>query len=139
MGDLTNASHGLVHFITRRTFENYLLNHQAIAAVLSEADKEQGGGLTEKDVKAWMLAKARNPAFYDPNLGDWATTVQAPKMLVQLFNDLTNSRVAYDKVRHGFLLTDWIIKNSPADFQDLANHLLAILEPIRQKPSASKL
>jgi len=45
-----------------------------------------------------------------------------------LFNDLSETRVSFDKVKHGVKLTGWIIQNSPSDLDELATFLKGILQ-----------
>src|SRR5262249_41797846 len=48
--ELTKDSGGLIQFIPRRMYENYLLNASAIASVLTAADTGRQAPIAEKDV-----------------------------------------------------------------------------------------
>jgi energy-coupling factor transporter ATP-binding protein EcfA2 len=127
-GELSKNSGGLIHFIPRRTYENYLLNSKAVAVVLTEADKEHGPGTDEATVVKWIEENGRKKEYYDSSLGDWPVAVHGAKFLGDLFASLSEARVAYDKVKHGAKLTDWIIQNAPSDLSELAAYLKALLK-----------
>ena len=126
--ELAKNSKGLINFIPRRTYENYLLNPRAIAVVLSEADKELGTEITEEAVTKWVGENGQKNEYYDSNQGNWIEAVHGAKLMKDLFTSLSDTRVEYDKVKHGTKLTDWIIQNAPSDFDELAAYLKALLK-----------
>lgn len=126
---LSKDSGGLIRFIPRHTFENYLLNPKAITTVLAEADKEHGEVATEEAIIKWIAENGQKTDYYNPKQGDWIKAVHGAKILGDLFSSLSETRVVYDKVKHGTKLTDWIIQNSPTDFQELADYLKTLLQP----------
>jgi len=125
---LAKDSNGLIQFIPRRTYENFLLNPKAIAVVLSEADKEHGAGVDEAAVAKWIEEHGKNKEYFNSSLGDWLVAVHGAKLLGDIFEKLTDARVVYDKVKHGAKLTDWIIQNAPSDLSELAAYLKALLK-----------
>jgi hypothetical protein len=126
--DLSANSNGLIRFIPRRMYENYLLNPKAIAAVLTNADRQRGSPVTEQDVNDWFEKKGQTKPYVDTKVhDDWAKTVNAAKVLNDLFNDLSETRVCFDKTNHGVKLTEWLIENEPSDLQELADFLKGIL------------
>ena len=50
----------------------------------------------------------------------WLADVDAARLLKDLFDELSESRVAYDKVAHGFVLTRWLCENAPDDLREVA-------------------
>jgi hypothetical protein len=42
-------------------------------------------------------------------------------LLEDVFADLSEARIAYDKVTDGAKLTRWLCENSPEDLEELAN------------------
>ena len=126
--DLTANSQGKIQFIPRRMYENYLLNPAAIAAVLNEADKNRDVPVTEREISDWIQMKGQGKPYLDgKRSGEWVKNVDAVKLLLDLFNELSEARVAFVKTNHGVKLTDWIIHNSPSDFQELADFLKPVL------------
>jgi hypothetical protein len=129
MEDLTRDSNGLIQFIPRRMYENYLLDPKAIAAILTESDKNRGASVTEQEVGGWLdKNKLNNSYISPPEHNEWLKKVDAAKLLKDLFNDLTETRVCFDKLKHGQKLTDWIIQNSPSDFEELGATLKTALQ-----------
>jgi hypothetical protein len=125
---LTQDSGGLIEFLPRRMYENYLLHPQAIATVLNEADAERPSLLAAKEVSTWMHLKGHERPYVDPANNNWEAEVDSSKLLIDLFNDLSGARVAFDTIRHCIKLTDWIIENEPSHFQQLADFLTAMLK-----------
>lgn len=136
MDTLTQESGGLIQFIPRRMYENHLLNPKAIMSILNESDTGKVTDITEETVNDW-LANNRLAAHYinSSDYNDWLKKVDAAKLLVDLFNDLTETRVRYDKIKHGVKLTDWIIQNSANDFDELGDFLKTMLKK-QPKPNS---
>ena len=84
--DLRDLAPGLVHFLPRRMFENYLILPAGIAASLARDDSEHAA--------ADRL---------------WSDGVDGARLLAEMFSELTEARVQYDKVRHGLEVVDWAI------------------------------
>ena len=55
MDDLHRESKGQVKFLPRLCYENYLLDSEAIAAILNSTPRE--GLLTGNDVDAWLVLR----------------------------------------------------------------------------------
>ena len=128
MQEMEQTCRGL-HFLPRTMYENYLLNPAAIAAVLSEADAGRPAAVTEQEINDWLKGLKSRKLGYSAGSDDWIKKVDAARMLDEMFSDLSSTRVCYDKVKHGVKLTEWIIKNSPTDFAELA----AFLGPLLKK------
>lgn len=129
MDELTKDSDGLIQFIPRRMYENYLLNPKGIAVILNEADTGKPTEITEDKIDEWLNQNRLSQNYISASdHGDWLKKVDAAKLLNDLFNALTETRVCYDKLKHGVKLTDWIIKNSPKDFDGLGGFLKSALQ-----------
>jgi hypothetical protein len=129
MDEFTKNSNGLIQFIPRRMYENYLLNSKAIVSVLNEVDTGKIADMTEEMIKEWLqINRFSQNYILSSDHDDWPKKVDAAKLLNGLFNDLTATRVCYDKLKHGIKLTDWIIKNSPTDFEELNSFLKNALQ-----------
>jgi predicted ATPase len=129
MAELTSESKGLIQFIPRRMYENYLLNPEAIATVLNEADSGRETPLTSQEVVAWLEAhKLEKKYIAASEHNEWVKKVDAAKLLNDLFNGLTNARVCFEKLKHGVKITDWIIEHSPKDFDELGEFLKVALK-----------
>jgi hypothetical protein len=58
---------------------------------------------------------------------DQIRNVDAGRVLEELFSHLSKTRVTYQKVKHGVALTEWLIKNAPDDFKEIAELLAKVL------------
>jgi hypothetical protein len=58
---------------------------------------------------------------------DWITTINGAIVWQDLFVDISNTRVHYEKVSHGLKITEWLIQNEPSAIQDVAHLLVGIL------------
>lgn len=126
--DLDRESEGLVAFLPRRMYENYLLNPRAIAEVASGIKGFREGGVAADQVEGWIEGHGREQKYVGetvegPLVGDpsWLSEVDAAKLLKDLFDDLSQARVAYKKIVHGVALTRWLCENAPEDLREIAD------------------
>lgn len=134
--DLKSRSLDKVVFTQRMMYENYLLDPQAIATIVSSAGSlEEDGGVSVQDVELWLANHKLNSKYYDGRPAteeSWVQEVHAAKLLKDLFWDLTNERVSYEKVPHSRQLTEWLLENEPEALRDLAQLIEGILPPIER-------
>jgi hypothetical protein len=139
---LTERSKGIMIWLPRRMFENYLIDADAISSVLLMEDSTSNA--TETDlrdaVRSWLSEHGGDPDYCPeqqksdgtaPAVGTdaWSVGVHGGKLLCNLVNDLTDTRLAYRKTRHGELLTSALIKANASSVQDLGDVLRASLAP----------
>jgi hypothetical protein len=122
---------GKIEFTRRRMYENYLLNAGAIAHVLSEADDSREEVVTAEDVEQrleqiWASGK-HVPGGVQVSDEIWVEEVHGARVLADIFNDLTDCRVAYEKTRYGPKLTQWLIENEPDALGQIATLLASML------------
>jgi hypothetical protein len=135
--DLDRRSDGKVTFTKRRMYKNYLLNSQAIASVVSTLEGfSERGEVTPDDVEIWLEDHGEDPMYFGgsekvPSRSEyaWSCNVHGAKLLEELFRDVSETRVAYDKVVHGPRLTRWLIENEPEDLEELAQLIEKKLDP----------
>lgn len=132
--DLKRQSNGRIRFLPRRMYENYLLNSQAIASVLSNSEGFGNSPIKADDIDDWLAHNRWNRKYFDPEILQqersenlWIEKVHAGKILEGLFKEFSENQVAYDKIAHGELLTEWLINNEPNDLEELANFIKATL------------
>jgi hypothetical protein len=127
--DLIRRSHGLIKFIERRLLENYLLRPGAIAFTLNLLPSFAEKQVDDSSVEAWVGQKAKRKEYAgksgilkksDPN---WIKEINAPKLLSDLFGELSEHQETFDKMRDCLLLTDWILENEPDELKELAGYL----------------
>lgn len=119
--DLERQLDERVRFLDRRMYENYLLEPQAIAAVLKEMPSVNRRAVTAKSIKNW-LEKEIKKSGYLCNLPDepWLITVDGAKVLDRLFSHFSGQTITYKKVEHGVKLTRWLLDNEAGDLQEVA-------------------
>lgn len=130
--DLNRQSNGRVHFLPRRMYENYLLNPNAIFALISELDNFREQPITLQDIQEWIENNRWNSKYYSlPNKTpeSWLINVAAGKFLDALFNELSDKRYSYEsnKAYYGVQLTSWLVENSPDDLNDIKDLLNTVL------------
>jgi AAA ATPase domain/AAA domain, putative AbiEii toxin, Type IV TA system len=128
MEDLSRKSKGLVVWLKRRMYENYLVDPNSIAMVLSQLDGQEH---TAEEVENWIRQNGSTKKFlvqaHKAFEEEWYQAVHAGKLLQNLFAELTNSRVCYQKVNHGLLLTQKLIEKPTTAIQELANWLAQLV------------
>ena len=132
--DLSRRSGKRVQFLPRRTFENYLINPNAIGALLNTLETFQENPVTENVVRDWLLAHGGKKMYCGRNMktGDldnleWLASVHGAKLLARLFSELSEHKEEYRKRSHSVWLTDWLLENDPGAFSELAELLLGLL------------
>lgn len=107
--DAVRESEGMVRFLPRRQYENYLLNPNAIARLYNEAGSEFEISTTAADVEHWLTANgSRYVSTKSPPgpLSDaWREAVDGATLLEDLFVGLSNCRLKYTKTTHTPRLT----------------------------------
>lgn len=127
----SNSTGGLVHFLPRHNYEGYLLNPDAIAALINKIQGfSESGTVSRQQIAEWIEQSQWNASYVSTQVPQaerspegWLAVVDGAKLLEDLFTSLSNGRVTYQKVHHGEALTRWLIDNSPEDLADLANWL----------------
>jgi predicted ATPase len=139
--DFRRESPRPVEFLPRRLYENYLLFPEAIAAVLNGLDTERGDEVTTESVRqsmnekaeagAYLLDKSDQVAYGKPR---WYETVDGAGMLRDLFADLSDNRIQYQKTRDSTALTEWLVENRPEALGELGRFLKDFLNRCKRTP-----
>jgi hypothetical protein len=134
MTEIDRKSKGLVRWLKRRMYENYLLHPLSIAQILNEDDSGNQDEITIQNVEAWFSNHANNEKYFDPHAleltypsSEWESTVHAANLLADLFGELTDFRVRYRKVEHGSRLTELLIKERTPAILELGAFLKSVL------------
>jgi ABC-type cobalamin/Fe3+-siderophores transport system ATPase subunit len=127
LDDLRRRGDGKIRFIGRRMYENYVLNSESIAAVLTELDLD-GEEYSSNEVRTWIESHAGDyDTDHDFGTEDWEAEVDGASLLEDLFVDLSDTRVEFEKVRDNAKLTEWLIENEPEALTELAELLSDVL------------
>jgi len=127
--DLERAGQHLVHFLPRRMYENFLLNVEAITAVINEIEGFSAIPVEQEAVQQLIDRKRAVPEYYCPEQrpipAEWIAHIDAAKLLSETFGELSENRVSFEKTRHSVAITDWLLTNRPEAFRELADWLKA--------------
>ncbi len=127
--DMKRHGKGAVVFINRKLYENYLLNPQAIAAVMNDEDVSpnfRNSRVQESEVSDWIEAH-RTEKKYEAKEGEnWRASIHGAHLLEDMFKEMSEQLVAYQKTTHSVAITKWLIANSPEELRELSN----LLKPI---------
>ncbi len=138
--ELAETSGLNLSFLPRKMYENYLLHPRAIAELINQLDTERSSRVTAEKVKEWFTENSWDRRFIrhipEKNRNDelWFKEVHGAKLLNNVFNDLTETRVSYDgrKVMYGIELTKWLIKNEPEELNGIGKFLCDVLDAAKR-------
>ena len=132
--ELAKQSDGRMHFLPRRMYENYLVDSDALAAVIGNVADFRAEPVTAAEVAKWIEENGSDSSYFKPldcpksQEGEiWKRDVHGGRLLSTLFSELSGNRYTYDKVEHGFELTRWIIGNKPELLKEIADLMVSIL------------
>ncbi|MEM8558779.1 MAG: AAA family ATPase [Bacteroidota bacterium] len=136
---------GNVRFLERRLYENYLLNADAIAAVANGIVGFRDTPLNADEVNAWIEDRLWEAKYFpdgvpgpdNRDLDTWLARIHGAKLLSDLFEDLSEARVVYDKVKYSFALTKWLATHAPDDLRELGEMLVEMIVPNEQPPTST--
>lgn len=122
---------GLVCFLPRRAYENYLIVPAAISALANSIEGFRPTPISEDEVRSLVEKKRTDPAYFCKGMNEppanWLSVVDGAKMLEDIFSELSENRVAYRKTNHSVALTEWLIQNDPEALREVANLLSGLL------------
>lgn len=129
---LNRLGKNLVSFLPRRMFENYLLHPAAIASVANAIPGFSGTPVTEAAVRALIDEKRLIGDYFCDQMvpgaaDEWIREIDAARVLKEIFAELSQTRVSYDKVKHSVALTEWIVNQDPQELDGIATLLTQIL------------
>jgi hypothetical protein len=127
VSDLKRAAPVPMEMIPRRMYENYLLEPPAISEQLRRRLREvepADSALSEAGVRHWITDNGAKFGWLGE--GDKASADGA-KLLTALFEELSDGRLYYDKIRDGLELTKWLLENRPEALEELSLFLSDVL------------
>ncbi|ESQ82621.1 hypothetical protein AEAC466_15895 [Asticcacaulis sp. AC466] len=130
IADIERRTQHRVKFLPRLTYENYILDPDAISAVLVAEAIKYGSDLhiTPEQVTAWIVEHGEDYANGAVWTGDfskpeWLERCHAPNLLKNLFNSLTDAAFIFRKTTHSVTLTSWLIENKRASLSGLVEYV----------------
>lgn len=128
--DLEKRSKGMVHFLPRRTYENYLIHGRALSAVLMQELEDEAQGCSEVEIVAWLENAGGDSKYYKGECStgflrdsEWLSDVNGARLLAGLFLSQSGGKVEYRKIIHSVALTEWLIENDPNALSGLAKFI----------------
>lgn len=135
MEDLSRKSRQKLHFLPRRTYENYLICPDALQAVMSSLPSFAGNPVSKEQITEWLQGNGGKRDYMSSatphiNVHDkaWLEKVHGAKLLADLFSELSANREEYRKTIHSVQLTDWLMKNKPEMLAELRDFLSELLK-----------
>jgi len=93
--------------------------------------------LTPEEVEHWIFQRKWDRKYFQSPVPEseqsdavWRDKINGAALLHDLFSELSQQRVSYDKVEHGMLLTEWFCKN---DFEPLTEVAALIRQAIQHE------
>lgn len=133
--DLERRSEGLIKFLPRRVYENYLIHPDAIAAVLGCLPTFVATPVSSAHVTQWIVANGGKPVYIPrrfqslPLTPEWLVEVDGAKLLTDLFVDLSAAKEQYQKTKHSVELTRWLLDYDPQHVAELRSYVFNLLPP----------
>jgi hypothetical protein len=132
--ELISKSNGLLYFLPRRMYENYLLHDGAIAAVANAIENFRSKEVSPVEVKGLLESALSDSRYYcekvvPENPADKLVAIHGKAVLRTIFSDLSETRVRYNELEHGLALTEWLIQNSPDNLTEVSILLRSFLAP----------
>jgi len=132
--DLTRMDPARVRFLPRRMYENYLLVPAAVATVMNGITSFRDRPISEDEVREFFERKlleriegGRQLRYFCRGTvdipADWQCQIDAAALLSDAFQELSETRVSYEKVTHSVAITEWLIEQQPAELQEIAAFL----------------
>ena len=81
-------------------------------------------------IRDWIDTHTEDRAYSDGPLSegvDWTYVVNAPELLYDLFNAMTEATVDYRKTRHSVDLTKWLLANKPESLHELFDYVKGLV------------
>ena len=111
---MENDSEGVVYFLPKTMLEDYLLDVDAIASVLSqEADSQ----ISSVQVATAMSGAVKNKNCLLTPLNPGSTVLHAANVLDFVFEQLATMK--YHKTAHGPKIAEWLLTNKPTALAEL--------------------
>jgi hypothetical protein len=125
--DLIRQGSGKVKFLSRRMFENFLLDPRAIAQAFNESGQDHGITTTIEAVAGWINAhEAEFGRQQDQPWQQWLEEVDSASMLERLFGDLSDQRLTFKKTTHTPRLTALVYEFEPEALAELTSLFSAV-------------
>jgi hypothetical protein len=128
-GNLERAFGSVLHFLKRRCY--YLIHPAAICAAMNETESFKAEPIEQEKVDGWIKANGRDPKYKadadEPFSARWLNEVDAPRLLEELFQGLSEAREIYRKPLHSVQMTRWLIANDRPFLDELVEYVIGLI------------
>ncbi len=89
--------------------------------------------ITARRVRTWIAKHRSEAKYYSPlkpvagRADTWLATIHSARLLTDLFAELSEKRVTYDKTEHGTALTKWLVTNAAEELREVSELLKSFL------------
>jgi len=118
-----------IHFLPRRMFENYLIDDEALAHVIS-LQLEPAGRVMPEAVVQWLKDRGTENRYFNPLpiqkvmfSEKWYETVHAGKLIEDLFQEISESKAQFVKTRDDAAIVKWLLEHRPTNLQPLCVYI----------------
>ena len=112
-------------------YENYLLVPDAVVSVANAIAGFRPNPLALDEVKDFLESRRQQKKYFckgtEKISSDWIQTIDGYKVLADIFQELSETRVTFQKTTHSILLTEWLLDNDREQLREIADLLLLIL------------
>lgn len=129
--NLERAFGCVLHFLERRCYENYLIHPAAICAALNETESFKAAPIRRESVDDWIKANGNDSKYKaerdEPFSAHWLSEVDAPRLLEDLFQGLSEAKEIYRKPLHSVEITRWLISNDRPFLDELVEYVMGLI------------
>lgn len=129
--NLERALGSAIQFLKRRCYENYLIHSGAICAVLNELESFRAQPVDESTIADWIKANGNDRDYKaegaEPFSSLWLAEVDAPRLLEDLFQNLSSAKEIYRKPLHSVEITRWLIAYDRSFLNELVEHVVGLI------------
>jgi AAA domain, putative AbiEii toxin, Type IV TA system/AAA domain len=129
--ELTKMSRGLAEFFPRRMYENFLLDPCSIAETMNQIPGFRDKPVSEGEIRALIDTKRSDLRYFCPGTmvlpADWRREIDGARILKEMFNDLSGTRVAFVKTKHSAAITESLLGHDPEQLREIADLLVGLL------------
>ena len=141
--ELQWAGRGLVYFLPRRMYENYLLHPEAVAEVMNGIEGFRRQPISGDELREVFARKRTEVDPRDPTgrqlmyfckgtvevPEDWECVIHSADLLKDVFKEVSETRVQYEKTKHSVAITECLIRRKSESLADLGKWLVRLLWP----------
>jgi len=138
--EMRKLSQGQAVFLSRRMYENYLLSAAGIVAVMNEiVGFRPEKPVSQEEVQRLIEVKSQTSDFYCRGTksipADWIQRIDGARVLSEIFSELSETRVAFEKTKHSVALTKWLIRNDPGSLREIGDLLSKFFSTAEERVS----